>query len=112
MAGGAAGGAGGVACSVAMVAARGRNPGGTAGAGRGATRGSKPRGNSGAGRRGGGVEVPVVVRWVPMVETVGPDSQRKSRSIRLGEAASGKLSSSKTICRERIRRFVERSRQG
>jgi hypothetical protein len=46
-----------------------------------------------------------------MVETVGPDSQRKSRSIRLGEAGSGKLSSSKTTCRETIGRFVERSRQ-
>jgi hypothetical protein len=44
------------------------------------------------------------------VETVGPDSQRKYRSVRLGEAASGKLSSSKTTCRETIRWFVERSR--
>jgi hypothetical protein len=34
---------------------------------------------------------------------VGPDSQRKSKSVRLGEAASGKLSSSKTTCRETIR---------
>jgi hypothetical protein len=46
-----------------------------------------------------------------MVETVGPDSQRKSRPVRMGEAASGKLSSSKTTCREMIRQFVERSRQ-
>jgi hypothetical protein len=30
-----------------------------------------------------------------MVETVGPNSQRKSRSVRLGEAVSGKLSSLK-----------------
>jgi hypothetical protein len=45
-----------------------------------------------------------------MVETMGPDSQRKSRLVRLGEAASGKLSSSKTTCDEMIRRFVERSR--
>jgi hypothetical protein len=30
-----------------------------------------------------------VVRWVPMVEIVGPDSQRKSKSVRLGEAARG-----------------------
>jgi hypothetical protein len=30
----------------------------------------------GAGRRGNGVEVPTVVRGVPMVETVGPDSQK------------------------------------
>jgi hypothetical protein len=94
-----------------VVAARGRNPGGTVEAGRGATRGSKPEGISGAGQRGARVEVPAVVRWVLMVETVGPDSQRKSRSVRLGEAASGKLSSSKTTCREIIRRFVERSRQ-
>jgi hypothetical protein len=94
-----------------MVVAPGRNPRGTAGAGRGDTGGSKPRGISGVGRRGAEVEVPAVVRWVPMVETVGPDSQRKSRSVRLGEAASGKLSSSKTTCRETIRRFVERLRQ-
>jgi hypothetical protein len=40
----------------------------------GATGGSKPGGISGAGRRGAGVEVPAVVRWVPMVKTVGPDS--------------------------------------
>jgi hypothetical protein len=32
-----------------------------------------------------------------MVETVEPDSKRKSRSVRLGEVAKGKLSSSKTI---------------
>jgi hypothetical protein len=67
--------------------------GATAGAGRGATRGSKPIGISHAGQQGAGVEVPAVVRWAPMVETMGPDSQRKSRSVRLGEAASGKLSS-------------------
>jgi hypothetical protein len=84
---------GGAACGAAVVAARGRNPGGTAGVGRGATRGSKLGGISGAGRRGAGVEVPAVVRWVPMVETVEPDSQRKSRSVRLGKVASGKLSS-------------------
>jgi hypothetical protein len=45
-----------------------------------------------------------------MVEVMGLDSQRKSRLVRLGEAASGKLSSSKTICHQMIRRFVERSR--
>jgi hypothetical protein len=94
-----------------VVAAWGRNLGGTVEAGRGATGGSKPGGISGAGRRGAGVEVHAVVRWVPMVETVRLDSQRKSRSVRLGEAASGKLSSSKTTCREMIRRFVDRSRQ-
>jgi L-aminopeptidase/D-esterase-like protein len=108
---GLAGGTGGVVCGAAMVAARGRNPEGTVGMGRGATGGSKPGGISDAGRRGAGVEVAAVVRWVPMVETVGPDSQRKSRSVRLGEAASGKLSSLKTTCRETIMRFVERSRQ-
>jgi hypothetical protein len=94
-----------------MVATRGKKPGGTAGAGRLATGGSKPEGISGAGQRGAGGEVPTVVRWVPVVDTVGPDSQRKSKSVRLGEAVRGKLSSSKTTCRETIRRLVERSRQ-
>jgi hypothetical protein len=46
----------------AVVAARGRNPGGRAGAGREATRGSKHGGISDADRRGAGVEVPAVVR--------------------------------------------------
>jgi hypothetical protein len=95
----------------AVVAARGKKHGGTVGAGRLATGGSKPEGISGAGRRGAGGEVHVVVRWVPMVETVGPDSQRRSRSVKLGGAARGKLSSSKTTCRETIRQFVERSKQ-
>jgi hypothetical protein len=94
-----------------VVAAQGRKPGGTVGAGRLATGGSKPKRISGAGRWGVGGEVPTVVRWIPMVETVGPNSQRKSRSVRLGEAARGKLSLSKTTCQETIRRFVERSRQ-
>jgi hypothetical protein len=80
-------------------------------AGRLATGGSKPEEISGAGRWDAGVEVLAVVRLVPMVETMGPDSQRKSRPVRLGKAARGKLSSSKTTCRETIRRFVERSRQ-
>jgi hypothetical protein len=100
-----------MAGGTAVVAARGRNPRESIGAGTGATGGSKPRGISGAGRWGAGVELPTVVRWVPMVETMGPDSQRKSRSVRLSEAASRKLSSSKTTCRETIKRFVERSRQ-
>jgi hypothetical protein len=39
--------------------------------GRGATGGSKPEGISGAGRQGVRVEVPTVVRWVLMMETVG-----------------------------------------
>jgi hypothetical protein len=99
------------ASGAAVIAARGRNPGGTAGASRGATGGSKPGGVFGAGWRGAGVEVPAVVRWIPMVETMGPYSQRKSMSVRLDEAVSGKLSSSKTTCREMIRLFVERSRQ-
>jgi hypothetical protein len=47
----------------------------------------------------------------PTVETVESYFKRKSRSVRLGEVASGKLSSSKTTCRQTIRRFVERSRQ-
>jgi hypothetical protein len=97
----AGGAVGGVVRGAAVVAARGKNPGGTVGVGRGATGGSKPGGISGAGRRGAGVEVSAVVRWVPMVETVGLDSQRKSRSVRLDEATSGKLSSSKTTCRQR-----------
>jgi hypothetical protein len=45
-----------------------------------------------------------------MVETMGPDSQKKSRSVRLGETARGKLSSSKNTCREKIRWFDERLR--
>jgi hypothetical protein len=75
MASGIAKGARGVARGAAVVAARGRNPGGTVGTDRGAIGGSKPRGNTGAGRRVARVEVPAVVRWVPMVETVRPDSQ-------------------------------------
>jgi hypothetical protein len=94
-----------------MVGLWGRKPGGTTRAGRLAMVGSKPKGISGAGQQGAGGEVPTVVRWVPMVETMGPDSQRKSRSVKLGEAARGKLSSSKTTCRETIMQFVERSRQ-
>jgi hypothetical protein len=95
----------------AMVAAWGRKPGGTVRAGRLATGDSKPGGISGAGQWGAEGEGPAVVRWVPMVETVGPDSQRKSKSVRLGEPARGKLSSSETTCWETIRRFVERSKQ-
>jgi hypothetical protein len=94
-----------------VVATMGRKPGGTTGVGRLATGGSKPRGISGAGRRGARGEVPAVVRWVSMVETMGLDSQRKSRSVRFDEVARGKLSSSKTTCRETIMQFVERSRQ-
>jgi hypothetical protein len=73
--------------------------------------GSNPGGPSGVGRQGAMVEVPIVVSQVPMVETVELDSQRKSRSVGLGEVARGKLSSSKTTCRETIRQFVDRSRQ-
>jgi hypothetical protein len=100
----------GASCGVAVLAARGRNPGGTAGAGRGAIGGSKLGGIFGAGRQGVRVEVSVVVRWVPMMETVRPDSQRKSKLVGLVKAASRKLSS-ETTCREMIRWFVERSRQ-
>jgi hypothetical protein len=39
------------------------------------------------------------------------DSKRKSRLVRLGEEANGKLSSLKTTCQETIMWFVERSRQ-
>jgi hypothetical protein len=56
------GGAVGAARGAAVVAARGRNPRGTTGVGRGATGGSKPEGISGAGRQGAEVEVPAVVR--------------------------------------------------
>jgi hypothetical protein len=91
----------------AVGAAQG--PGGTARAGRGATSGLSPGGTSEAGWQG--VTVPAVVSRVPTVETVEPDSQRKSRLVGLCEAARRKLSSSKTMCRETIRRFVERSRQ-
>jgi hypothetical protein len=93
----------------AVGAVRSRNLRGTIGAGRGATSGSNPRGTSRAGWQG--ATVPVVVSQVPTVETVEPDSQRKSRSVGLGEAVRGKLSSSKTTCREMIKRFVERLRQ-
>jgi hypothetical protein len=41
-----------------------------------------------------------------MVETMGPDSQRKSRSVRLGEATRGKLPSSKTTYRETIKAVI------
>jgi hypothetical protein len=77
----------------AVVAARGKKPGGTAGVGKLATGGSKPRWISSAGQRGAGGEVLAVVRWVPMVEIVGPNSQRKSRLVRLDKTARGKLSS-------------------
>jgi hypothetical protein len=95
----------------AVVAARGRKPGGTAEVGRLAIGASKPGGISGAGRRGAGGEVPTVVRWVPLVKTVRPDSQRKFKTVRLGEAVRGKLSSSKTTYQETTRWFIERSRQ-
>jgi hypothetical protein len=101
----------GACTKVGIEAARGRNPGGTAGVGRGATRGSKPGGTTKAGGLAAVVVEPARGSRVLMVETVESDSKRKSRSVRLGEAASGKLSSSKTTCRETIRRFGERSRQ-
>jgi hypothetical protein len=94
-----------------IEAARGRNPGGTENAGRGATSGSKPRGATEVGWQAAMVVEPVGGSRVPMVETMEPGSKRKYRLVRWGEAARGKLSSSKTTCRETIRRFVERSRQ-
>jgi hypothetical protein len=94
-----------------VVAAWGKNPRRTAGVGRGATGGSNPEGTFEAGRQDTMVEGPTWVSWVPMVKTIEPNSQRKSRSVRFGEAARGKLSPSKTRCRETIRQFVERSRQ-
>jgi hypothetical protein len=78
-----------------------KNPRGTVRAGRGATSGSNLGGTSGAGWQG--ATIPAVVSRVPTVETVEPDSQRKSRSLGLGEAARGKPSSSKTMCREMIK---------
>jgi hypothetical protein len=60
---------------------------GTARVGREATSGSNPRGTSGASWQG--VMVPAVVSRVPTVETVEPDSQRKSRLVGLGEVARG-----------------------
>jgi hypothetical protein len=86
----------GAARGATVDAARGRNPGRTVGAARGATSGSNPGGTSRAGWQG--ATVPAVVSRVPTVETVEPDSQRKCRSVGLGEAARGKLSSSKTTC--------------
>jgi hypothetical protein len=77
-----------VARGAAVGAARGRNPGGTVGVGRGATSGSNPGGTSGVGWLG--ATVPVVMSRVPTVETVEPDSQRKSMLVGLGEATRGK----------------------
>jgi hypothetical protein len=92
----------------AVGATRGRNPRQTVEAVRGATSGSNPEETFGAGWQG--ATVPAVVSQVPTVETVEPNSQRKSTSMGLGEAARRKLSSSKITCRETIRHFVERSR--
>jgi hypothetical protein len=69
----------------------GATRGTTIGAGRGATSGLNLGGISGAGRQG--AMVPIVVSRIPTVVTVEPDSQRKSRSVGLGEATRGKLSS-------------------
>jgi hypothetical protein len=90
----------GAARGAAVGAAWGRNPGGSIRARRGATSGSNPGGTSGAGWHG--ATVPAVVSRVSTVETVEPDSQRKFRSVGLGEAAREKLSSSKTMCQETI----------
>jgi hypothetical protein len=99
----------GAARGAAIGATQGRNPGQIAGVGRGAIGDSNPGGTSGAGWQG--ATVPEVVSRVPTVETVEPGSQRKYRSVRLGETTRGKLSSSETTCRETIRRFAERSSQ-
>jgi hypothetical protein len=72
-------------------ATRDRNPGRTAGAERGATSGSNPGGTSGACWQD--ATVPAVVSRVSTVETMEPDSQKKFRSVGLGEAVRGKLSS-------------------
>jgi hypothetical protein len=77
----------GAARGTAVGAARGRNPDGTAGAGRGDTSGSNPGGISGAGWQG--ATVPAVVSWVPTVETVELDSQRKSRLVGLARQRGG-----------------------
>jgi hypothetical protein len=60
-----------------MLAARGRNPRGTARAGWGATGGSKPEGIFNATRRGAGVEVPIVVRWGPNYGNYGARLTKK-----------------------------------
>jgi hypothetical protein len=67
----------------AVGAARGRNFRRTVGAGRGATSGSNLRGTSGASWQG--ATIPAVVSRVLTVETVKPDSQRKSRPVRLNQ---------------------------
>jgi hypothetical protein len=79
--------------------------------GRGATSGLMPGGTTGVGWQDAVVVEPAGGSRVPMVEIVELDSKRKSRSVRLGEAMRGKLSSLKTTCRETIKRFTERSRQ-
>jgi hypothetical protein len=113
---------------------------GVIGAARGAlggvstARGRKPGGTTGVTQRGavetmsGGVESSELVtslsmavhgtvdparRGVPMVGTTGASSENKKSRLLVGwgEAAKGKTASSKTTCREIMRRFVERSRQ-
>jgi hypothetical protein len=69
----------GAARGAAVGAAWGRNPGGAVGVRRGATSGSNPEGTSEADWHG--ATVPAVVSRVSTVETVEPDSQRKSRSV-------------------------------
>jgi hypothetical protein len=71
----------------------GRNPGGAVGAGRGATRGSKPKGTIGAGWQAAVVVEPVGGVGSQWCKTMKLYSKRKSRSVRLGEAVSGKMSS-------------------
>jgi hypothetical protein len=92
-------------------ASLGWNLGGTAGAVRGVTRGREARGDYRGGLTSRRSSSTCSGEGVLMGLTEDPDSQRKSRSVRWGEAAGGKLASSKTTCRETIRRFVERSRQ-
>jgi hypothetical protein len=88
----------------------GWNTGGTAGAVRGDHPGREARGDYRGGLTSHRSSSTYSGEGVLMGLTEDPDSQRKSRSVRWGEAASGKLASSKTTCREMIRRFMERSR--
>jgi hypothetical protein len=60
------------------------------------TRGRNLEGTTGAGGQASAVGEPAIGSGVPMVGNGEPDSHKKSKSVRLDEAASGKLSSSKT----------------
>jgi hypothetical protein len=115
---GATGVVGAARCATGIAgAASGRKLGGTIGTRRGAvetTPGgveSSELGTSSSVAVCGTVDP--VRRGVPMGGTTGASSiSKKSKlSVGWGEAAKGKIASSKTTCREITRRLVERSRQ-